>query len=95
VIRVGGTRIAVAVAAIVIVGGSLTGCARIVRAEQQAPAAGVAATTTTPTSAPASGVSDSTLQTIQGDLNSTDSATSNADGDVTDADTSAATNDSP
>jgi hypothetical protein len=88
-----GTRIAVAVVAVLLVGGSLTGCARDLRAAQPAPATGATATTTSP--APASGVSDSTLQDIQSDLNSADSSVANAGGDVADADSSAATNDSP
>lgn len=86
-------RIAVTIGAIVVVGGVLTGCSRGSLGASQAPAAGV--TVTTPTPAPTTGVSSSTLQAIQNDLNSTDSSTSNASGDVTDADNSAATNDSP
>jgi hypothetical protein len=93
VIAAGGLKLVVAIATIAIVGGALTGCSRGSLADSPAPAAGV--TVTTPTSAPATAVSGSTLQDIQSDLNSTDSATSNADGDVTDADNSAATNDSP
>ena len=88
-----GTRISIAVVAVVLVGGSLTGCARGIHAEPPAPAAGVTATST-PTSA-TTGASDSTLQDIQGDLNSADSSVSNAVGDVADADNSAATSDSP
>jgi hypothetical protein len=88
-----GTRIALAVVAVVLLGGSLTGCTRGALAAQSTPAAGVTATAT-PTTA-ATGVSDSTLQDIQGDLNSADSSVSNADGDVADADNSAATSDSP
>jgi hypothetical protein len=93
VIAARGFTFAVAIATIAIVGGALTGCSRESLSDSPAPAAGVTATTATP--APTTGVSDSTLQDIQSDLNSTDSATSNADGDVTDADNSAATNDSP
>ena len=88
-----GSRIALTVVAVLLVGGSLTGCARGALTAQPAPAAGVIATST-PTTA-ATGASDSTLQDIQGDLNSADSSVSNADGDVADADNSAATSDSP
>ncbi len=89
----GGTRIAIALAAVTIVGGALTGCSHGGLAGQQAPVAGVDATTTSP--APATGSDDSTLQSIQDDLNAANSATTNAGGDVTDADSSTATSDSP
>jgi hypothetical protein len=88
-----GTRISIAVVAVVLVGGSLTGCARGALTAQPAPAAGITATTPPPTAATGAGAS--TLQDIQGDLNSADSSVSNADGDVADADNSAATSDSP
>ena len=88
-----GTRIAIALAAVTIVGESLTGCARGGLADQQAPAAGVSATTTSP--APIARGDDSTLQSIEDDLNAANSATTNAGGDVTDADSAAATSDSP
>ena len=87
----GGARIAVAVVAVVILGGLLAGCGQAVPASSPAPAAGVTATTTSP----APGADDSSLSSIQSDLNSANSATANAGGDVTDADNSAATNDSP
>jgi hypothetical protein len=94
VIATGGTRFALAVVGLAVVAGALTGCSRGALANSsQAPAAGPTASTATPV--PATGVSNATVQDIQSDLNSTDSATSNADGDVTDADNSAATNDSP
>jgi hypothetical protein len=86
-------RVAIALAAVALVGGSLTGCARGIQAGQPAPAAGVTGSTTAPTPAPS--VSAGTLQDIQGDLNSADSSVSNADGDVADADSAAATSDSP
>lgn len=90
----GGARVAIAIASFVVVAGAMAGCSRGVTASGSlAPAAGV--TAVTPTPAPTTGVSGSTLQDIQSDLNATDSATANADGDVTDADNSAATNDSP
>ncbi len=96
----GGARIAVAIAGVVLVGGSLAGCSRGLLHSQPAPAAGVS--TTAPSTAPStaapgasSGSSAATLQGIQDDLDSSDSATSNAGGDVADADSSAATNDSP
>jgi hypothetical protein len=88
-------RIAVALVAVAIVGASLTGCSRAALAGQQAPAA---ATSVTPTSTPAPAAAsgdDSSLQGIQGDLDSANSATANAGGDVADADRSAATSDSP
>jgi hypothetical protein len=88
-----GARLAVAAVAVVLVGGSLTGCAHGMQAENPAPPAGVAAASPSPT--PAAGVSDSTLQDIQGDLTSSDSSVAGADGDVADADSSAATSDSP
>ena len=79
--------------AVAIVGASLTGCSHTGLADQQAPAAGVTVTTAAPT--PAASDGDSSLQGIQDDLNSADSATNNAAGDVTDADSAAATSDSP
>ena len=87
-----GGRIAITVVAIAIVGGSLAGCAGGVLASQQAPATGAAAATTTPE--PASGTDNPPVQSIQGDLDSANSATTNAGGDVSDADKSAATSDS-
>jgi hypothetical protein len=90
---IGGARIAIALVAIAVVGGALTGCSRGI-AGAQAPAAGVSATTTTPTAPPAAGAPVS-VQGIQSDLNSADSATANAGGDVADADSAAATSDSP
>lgn len=91
----GGARIVVAVVTIAILGGSLAGCARGALASQQAPAAGVTATTTTTAPAPSTGSDDSSRQSIQGDLDSANSATTNAGGDVADADSSTATSDSP
>lgn len=82
-----------AIVAVAILGGSLTGCGRSVPADSQAPAAGVTAGTTAPV--PASGSNDVSLQDIQSDLDSANSATTNAGGDVADADSSAATGDSP
>ncbi len=83
---------AVVLAALVVVGGSLTGCARGDLADRQAPAAGVTASSSAPV--PING-DDGSLQSIQEDLNSADSATNNAGGDVADADSAAATSDSP
>jgi hypothetical protein len=88
-----GGRLILAVAAVALIGGSLTGCARGVLDGSSSPAAGVTASTTAPT--PAAGSSGTSVQDIQNDLNSADSATSNAGGDVADADSSAATSDSP
>jgi hypothetical protein len=79
--------------AVAIVGGSLAGCARDVLASQQAPAADLSSLATTP--APTPGSDSTSLPGIQGDLDSANSATTNAGGDVADADSSAATNDSP
>jgi hypothetical protein len=94
VIASGGARVAITIVGFLVVAGAMAGCSRgVVASGSDAPAAGV--TAVTPTPAPTTGVSDSTLQDIQSDLNSTDSATTNADGDVTDADNSAATSDSP
>ncbi len=76
-----------------ILAGALTGCGRIVARELQSPAAGV--TATTPAPSPASGSNNDSLQGIQSDLDSANSATTNAGGDVADADSSAATGDSP
>jgi hypothetical protein len=83
----------VAIVAVAILGGTLTGCGRSLPADSQAPAAGVTAGTTAP--APASGSNNDSLESIQGDLDSANSATTNAGGDVADADSSAATGDSP
>jgi uncharacterized lipoprotein YbaY len=86
------TRGAIAVVSALLVAVSLAGCARGTADGQSARTP----TTTTTTAAPAgAGESGSSLSDIQNDLNSADSATSNADGDVADADQSAATNDSP
>jgi hypothetical protein len=93
VIGRGGARIAIVAVAVAIVGASLTGCAHNGLGGRPAPAAGVNATTAAP--APATGSDDSSLQSVQNDLDSADSATTNAGGDVADADSSAATNDSP
>jgi hypothetical protein len=91
--RAGGwVRVAVVVAAIVVVGGSLTGCTHTDLSGRQAPAAGVTASTTAPASV---GSGDASWQSIQDELNSADSATNNAGGDVTDAESAAATSDSP
>jgi hypothetical protein len=88
-------RIAVALVGVVLVGGSLAGCSHRDGASQIAPGASTSGTTPAPTTAPAAGGSDSSLRDVQGDLNSADSATANAGADVADADSSAATNDSP
>ena len=93
-IRHAGARIAVAIVAVAILGGSLTGCSRSELGSSKAPAAGITATTTAPAPGSATGNDDASLQSIQGDLNSANSATTNAGGDVADADNSAATNDS-
>ena len=87
----GGTRIAIALAAVTIVGGALTGCAHGSLADRQAP--GVSDATTSP--APVTGSDHSTLQSVEGDLDTANSATNNAGEDVTDADSSAATSDGP
>lgn len=92
---VGGTRIALAVVAVAILGGSLTGCGHVALGGQQAPAAAVTPATTVPAPTPSGAGDDSSLSSIQADLDSANSATANAGGDVSDADSSAATNDSP
>jgi hypothetical protein len=93
VIGRGSTKIAIAAVAIAIVGASLTGCSHDGLGGRPVPAAGVTATTTAP--APATGGDDSSLQSVENDLNAANSATTNAGGDVADADSSASTNDSP
>jgi hypothetical protein len=93
VIGHGGTRIAIAAVAVAIVSASRTGCSHGGLGGRPAPAAGVTATTTAP--APAAGSDDSSLQSVENDLDAANSATTNAGGDVADADSSASTNDSP
>jgi hypothetical protein len=88
-------RAAVALVSVVLVGGSLAGCSHRDVTSQVGPAASTSGATAVPTTAPGAGGSDSSLQGVQGDLNSADSATANAGADVADADSSAATNDSP
>ena len=88
-----GARVALAVIATAIVAGALAGCAHSTPVGSPAPAAGVTATTTTP--APVSGGDSSTLQSIQGDLDAANSATTNAGGDASAANSAAATSDSP
>jgi hypothetical protein len=89
----GVTRIAIALAAVTVLGGALTGCAHGGLADRQVPTAGVGTTSTSP--APVTGSDDSTLQSVGDDLDAANSATNNAGGDVTDADRSAATSDAP
>jgi hypothetical protein len=86
-------RISLSLAAITLIGGSLAGCSRGTVASQQ-PAAGVSASTTTqaPTSAPND---DNSLNSVEDDLGTADSSTTDAAGDVADADRAAATSDSP
>jgi ABC-type oligopeptide transport system substrate-binding subunit len=91
-----GSRIALAIVTVALLGASLTGCARSALASQNAPAAGSSVSSAaTATPAPTGGPSTVSVQDIQNDLNSADTATANADGDVADADSSAATSDSP
>jgi hypothetical protein len=93
VIGRGGARLAIAAVAAAILTASLTGCTHGGLGGQPAPAAGLTATTTTP--APVTSEDDSSLQSVESDLDAADSATTNAGGDVADADSSAATSDSP
>jgi hypothetical protein len=79
-------------ASIVLVGGSLAGCSH--REDTSRVAPGTSSSTSAP-AVPSTAGSDSSLQGVQSDLNSADSATANAGGDVADANSSAATNDSP
>ena len=94
-----GARVALAVIATAIVAGALAGCAHSTPVGSPAPAAGVTATTTTPApvsvSVSVSGGDSSTLQSIQGDLDAANSATTNAGGDASAANSAAATSDSP
>jgi hypothetical protein len=96
-IRLGGARAAVSVVAVMLVAGSLAGCSRAALANQSVPAAVTTTVPSAPASVPpaASTASDSSLQGVQDDLDQANSATSNAGGDVADADSSAATTDSP
>jgi hypothetical protein len=88
-------RVAVALASVVLVGGSLAGCSHREDTSQVAPGASSSTSAAVPTTVPATIGGGSSLQDVQSDLNSANSATANADGDVADADSSAATNDSP
>jgi hypothetical protein len=94
VIAIRASRVVLGLAAITLAGASLTGCARGALAAGDSPAA--RSTVSSPPvdtdnpSAPAASVQD-----VQGDLDSADSATAGADGDVAAADSSAATSDAP
>ena len=82
-------RVTVAVASLVVVGGTLAGCSRIATAET--PAASTSSQSAVPT--PDTTTAAPSVQSIQSELNSANSADSNASGDVTAGDQAAATND--
>lgn len=87
-------RIAIAVVSVGVVGGALAGCSRLADQQQpQRPAAVTSSTAQTPAPTSTPGASDSSLSSIQTDLNSATSSTANADGDVAAGDAAAATND--
>jgi hypothetical protein len=87
-------RLSATLVSVVLVGGALAGCSHgVLAGRDTATSAPSAVTTSIPSTAPAG--SDSSLQSVQGDLGAADSATANAGGDVADADSAASTNDSP
>ncbi|HEY5230356.1 MAG TPA: hypothetical protein VIJ11_05655 [Galbitalea sp.] len=88
-------RIALTLAGAVLVGGSLAGCSHGALASQLTPAAPATTESSVAPAVNGSPENGSSMQDIQDDLNSAAAATSNASGDVSDADTSAATSDSP
>jgi hypothetical protein len=87
-------RLSATLVSVVLVGGALAGCSHGVLASRDTATSGPSTVATPSSGTPQTG-SDSSLQSVQGDLGAADSATANANGDVADADHAAATNDSP